>query len=97
MNLEPHQIILSHIITEESQIQLNKANQYTFRVVPAANKVQIRAAIERIWPGIKVLRVNTVNYEGKTRRDVRTRRSGRKANWKKAIVTLRKGDKIELI
>jgi large subunit ribosomal protein L23 len=97
MKLEPHQIILSHIITEESQIQLRKANQYTFRVPPAANKVQIRDAVESLWKGVKVVSVNTINCEGKTRRSQTTRRVGRKSDWKKAIVTLRQGDKIDLI
>lgn len=97
MKLEPHQIITSPVITEESQIQMAKANQYTFRVHPKANKIQIREAVEAIFPGVKVLRVNTMNYTGKLRRLFGSRRVGQKAGWKKAIVKLRPEDKLDLI
>ncbi len=98
MSVEAHKIVRSPIITEESQIQQTKGNQYTFRVVPKANKRQIREAIEAMFPGVKVVRVNTMNYDGKIRREfARTRRMGRRASWKKALVTLREGDTIELI
>ena len=46
---------------------------------------------------IKVVSVNTMNYRGKSRRQIGTRRTGRRAHWKKAIITLRPGDQIELI
>ncbi|MBI2424526.1 MAG: 50S ribosomal protein L23 [Candidatus Hydrogenedentes bacterium] len=99
MSLRPHQIVLSPLVTEESQIQVGKANQYSFRVHPGANKIQIRDAIEAIFvkEGIKVVRVNTMNYEGKLRRRLGAQSTGRRSSWKKAIVTLREGDKIELI
>lgn len=97
MNLDPHHIVKRPVITEESQIQLGKGNQYTFRVNPKANKIQIREAIEALFPNIRVIRVNTMNYEGKIRRQFTQRGAGRKSDWKKAIVTLRPGDKIELI
>ncbi len=97
MNLEHHHIIKSPLITEESQIQLSKANQYTFRVNPKANKIQIREAVEAMFPGVKVTRVNTMNYDGKQRRQFGSRRVGRRPNWKKAVVTLRAGDSIDLI
>lgn len=99
MSLDPHFIIKTPVVTEESQIQIGKARnpQYTFKVDPKANKVQIRAAIEAVFPEVKVIRVNTMNYDGKIRRGFATRRTGRKAHWKKAVVTLRPGDKIELI
>jgi large subunit ribosomal protein L23 len=97
MSLDPHQIVKSPILSEESQIQTGKANQYTFKVDPRANKIQIRHAVEQIFPGIHVTSVNTMNYEGKERRQFGSRRVGRRASWKKAIVTLRAGDKIDLI
>lgn len=97
MSLDPHYIIKSPIITEESQIQTRKANQYSFSVDPHANKIQIRDAVERLFPNVKVLSVNTMNYDGKMRRQLGTRRMGRRPNRKKAIITLRPGDKIELI
>lgn len=97
MSVLAHQILLGPIITEESQIQTFKGNQYTFKVRPHANKHQIREAIEAVFPGVHVERVNTMNYEGKLRRQSAASRAGRRASWKKAIVTLRDGDKIELI
>lgn len=98
MKTEARYIIKSPVITEESQIQMGKANQYTFRVNPKANKIQIREAIEATFPGIHVTSVNTMNYEGKLRRQAATAgRQGRRASWKKALVTLRPGEKIELI
>ena len=99
MTLEFHQVIKSPIITEESQIQTGKGAgaQYTFRVDPKANKRQIREAIETIFPDVRVERVNTMNYQGKLRRQLGTRNVGQRARWKKAIVTLRPGDAIDLI
>lgn len=94
MNEAPYHIIKSPVITEESTIQTDTRNQYTFRVDPRANKNQIRDAIERVF-NVKVVRVNTMNYQGKARRRGRT--VGRTPHWKKAVITLRDGDKIELI
>jgi large subunit ribosomal protein L23 len=97
MSFEAHKIIQRPIITEESQIQTSKGNQYTFRVNPKANKNSIKAAIEEQFPEVKVVSVNTMNYQGKTRRSQRTRRTGRASSWKKAVITLRPGDTIDLI
>ncbi len=99
MSMDPYKIIDRPIITEEAQIQIAKANQYTFRVNPRATKGQIRDAIEAIFrkEEIRVVSVNTMNYQGKVRNRMASRRPGRRAAWKKAIVTLRPGDKIELI
>ncbi|MBI4557242.1 MAG: 50S ribosomal protein L23 [Candidatus Hydrogenedentes bacterium] len=89
-------IIQRPVVTEESTIQTETHNQYIFRVDPKANKAQIREAVERMFH-VKVLAVNTMNYEGKwgTRRARGVR--GRRPSWKKAIVTVRSGDKIELL
>jgi large subunit ribosomal protein L23 len=95
MNTNPYYIIKAPVLTEESTIQSNTKNQYVFKVDPKANKSQIRDAIEIMFPGIKVVSVNTINYQGKVRR--RGRSFGRTAHWKKAYVTLRAGDTIELI
>ena len=83
------------MLTEESTIQMDTKQHYVFRVDPKANKKQIRDAIEQMFPSIQVVRVNTMNYSGKTKR--LGRYQGRRGNWKKAIVTLRDGDKIDLI
>jgi len=99
MTVEYHKIIDRPIITEESQILRENGNHYVFRVSATANKRQIRDAIEDMYrkEAIKVVAVNTMNYRGKSRRQIGTRRTGRRAHWKKAIITLRPGDQIELI
>ncbi len=92
-----YQVLRSPVLSEESTIQTTANNKYTFKVDPRANKQQIRDAVERQWPEIEVVSVNTMNYRGK----VSGRRSqgipGRRSSWKKAIVTLREGDSIDLI
>ena len=94
MNREPHQIVKCPILTEESTLQAENSNRYTFRVEPKANKQQISDAIERLF-NVRVVSVNTMNYRGKVRR--RGRHTGHRAAWKKAIVALREGDSIDLI
>jgi large subunit ribosomal protein L23 len=78
----------------EKGTQLAAQNKYLFKVDPLANKLEIKRAVEAFFK-VKVLNVNTMNYAGKKRRE-RTVRYGKKADWKRAIVTLRPGDKIEL-
>lgn len=94
--MDARDIILSPRITEKSMANA-LGTQYTFAVHPQATKTQIRHAIEEIF-GVNVLNVNTVNVGGKkrafARRGVRT--SGKQSDFKKAIVTLKPGQKIEL-
>ncbi len=94
MKSDPIYIVKSPVLTEESTIQTDTKNKYTFKVDPRATKSQIRDAVEKLF-NVKVTSVNTMNYEGKIRR--RGRIEGRRAAWKKAVVTLREGDTIELI
>jgi large subunit ribosomal protein L23 len=82
-------------LTEKASLLSEKLNKYVFRVSPRANKIQIMAAVEKLF-NKKVVAVNTCNYAGKKKRE-RTANFGRKAHWKKAIVTLKEGDKIELV
>jgi large subunit ribosomal protein L23 len=91
---EPFDIIESIRLTEKGTLLSEKENKYVFRVKPHANKVQIKQAIEQLF-GKKVIAVNTCNYAGKKKRE-RTANFGRKAHWKKAIVTLKEGDRIDL-
>jgi len=91
---EPYDIIQTVHLTEKSSVLSEKSNQYVFRVNTKANKVQIRQAIEKLFKK-KVLRVNTLNYAGKVKRG-RTGHIGRNNHWKKAIVTLAPGEKIDL-
>jgi large subunit ribosomal protein L23 len=81
-------------LTEKAGLLGEKHNQYVFRVDPRANKLQIKKAIEELF-GKKVLRVNTSQYAGKKKRERRAD-FGRRAHWKKAIVTLAEGEKIDL-
>jgi len=67
--------------------------KYTFRVPLTATKIQIRQAVEEVFK-VKVQAVNTIRYEGKLKRLGRTQ--GRRSDWKKAIVTLKPGESIEL-
>jgi large subunit ribosomal protein L23 len=91
---EPYDLIDTVRLTEKATLLGEKHNQYVFRVARHANKIQIKQAIEKLF-GKKVKRVNTANYIGKTRRE-RTAAFGKKPDWKKAIVTLKDGEKIEL-
>ena len=88
-------IIQTASLTEKSSLLSEKQNKYVFRVNPRANKIQIRQAIEQLFKK-KVIDVNTCNYAGKKKRERRAD-FGRKAHWKKAIVTLAEGEKIELV
>jgi large subunit ribosomal protein L23 len=90
MNLES--IILSPLITEKGTLASEKANQVVFRVRPEASKDLVREAVEKLFK-VTVLKVRTSNYLGKERRRGLIR--GRKADWKKAYVTLKEGDRIE--
>ncbi len=88
-------IIQTASLTEKASLLSEKLNKYVFRVAPRANKIQIKAAIEQLF-NKKVVAVNTCNYAGKKKRERRAD-FGRKPHWKKAIVTLKEGEKIDLV
>ena len=90
---DPHVIIDNVRLTEKATLLAERENKYVFRVAPHANKIQIREAIQKLFKK-KVVAVNTCNYAGKKKRE-RTASFGRKPHWKKAIVTLKEGEKIE--
>jgi large subunit ribosomal protein L23 len=92
---ETYEIIQTASLTEKSTLLSEKHNKYVFRVNPRANKLQIKQAVERLFQK-KVVDVNTCNYAGKKKRE-RSANFGRKAHWKKAIVTLKEGEKIDLV
>ena len=81
-------------LTEKGARQSEKLNQYTIKADSRANKTQIRQAVQELFK-VKVIKVNTLNVRGKARRQ-RTAQAGKAPNWKKAIVTLKEGDKIVL-
>ena len=80
---------------QEFRLGLRVQGSRVFRVDPRANKLQIKQAIQEIF-GKKVVRVNTAQYAGKKKRERRAD-FGRRPHWKKAIVTLAKGEKIDLV
>ena len=86
------EIIIKPVVTEKS-VDLMQENKYCFRVAKDANKIEIKNAIEEIFK-VTVINVNTVNVHGKMKRMGRTQ--GKTASWKKAVVTLREGDSIEV-
>lgn len=88
------EVIKSARLTEKGSIQADRHNQYTVIADRRANKIQIRDAVEELFK-VKVVDVQTMNVRGKLRRQ-RTHQAGRSPDWKKAIVTLKKGDKIVL-
>jgi large subunit ribosomal protein L23 len=93
VNLNPYDILRRPIITEKNTYLMERG-QYTFEVARDANKPQIKAAVETAFPNVKVVAVNTMIMPYKTRR--RGRIVGRLPAWKKAVVTRRAGDRIEL-
>lgn len=88
------EIIKTVRLTEKGTRQGEKFNQYTVMADRRANKMQIRHAVQELFK-VKVTRVNTLNVRGKLRRQ-RTHQAGKAPDWKKAIVTLKAGDKIVL-
>lgn len=91
--LKAYDVILSPVITEKST-RVSDHNQVVFRVAPDATKPQIKAAVEALWPKVKVKAVNTLVLKGKRKqfRGVPFRR----ADVKKAIVTLMPGHSIDV-
>jgi large subunit ribosomal protein L23 len=87
-----YRIVRRPLITEKSTLQKEMHNQLAFEVDRRANKIEIKKAVERIFK-VRVKDVRTMNYRGKQKRLGRT--VGRKPHWKKAIVTLQPGEKIE--
>ena len=89
---DPRDILLAPVISEKSYGLLDE-NKYTFIVAPDANKTQIKIAVEQVF-GVKVTAVNTSNRQGKR---IRTRLGyGRRAASKRAVVSVRAGDRIDI-
>lgn len=82
-------VILSPVVSEKAYDE-QEMKKFRFRVHPEATKVQVREAIEHLFPGVEVASVNTQNVKGRVRSSGRLRRKW--AAWKKATVTVRKGE-----
>lgn len=88
-----HQILLAPVVSEKSTRVQESANQVVFRVLRDADKPEIKEAVEKLF-SVKVNAVRTLNVKGKNKGAGRT--PGRRADWKKAYVTLAEGSKIDL-
>lgn len=91
---DPRDVIIRPVVSEKSYT-LYDDNVYTFVVAPDANKIEIRQAIESIFD-VRVTNVNTLNRNGKRKRNRKTGTFGKRPGSKRAIVTLAEGDRIEI-
>jgi large subunit ribosomal protein L23 len=89
-----HRTIVRPLITEASSVAYQERGEYHFEVHPDANKTEIRSAIQQLF-GVRVAGVWTSNHRGKDKRVGKS--VGRKSHWKRAIVKLAEGDKIDQI
>ena len=85
-------VLVRPVVTEKTT-DMGESHKYVFEVATAANKVEIRRAVEQFF-GVKVLDVRTMNVKGKPKR--LGQHAGYRADWKKAIVTVGEGDKIDM-
>ena len=97
---EPHDIIISPVVTEKTAEQMEVQSLYTFIVAEDANKIEIGHAVEKLWD-VNVTDVRTMRYPGKARRSFLGRMAknwskGRRPSYKKAVVQLAAGEHIEL-
>lgn len=97
---EPQDVIVSPVVTEKTADQMEAQSLYTFIVAENANKIEIGAAVERLWD-VTVKDVRTMRYPGKSRRSsmgrmAKSQSRGRRPSYKKAVVQLAEGEHIEL-
>lgn len=92
--MEPYRVIRRPHVSEKTTDLIQNHNTYVFEVDPEATKTDIREAIAKIW-GVRVESIRIVNVRGKARRIGRI--TGSTPSWKKAIVTLREGDGIDVL
>ena len=89
---EGQRIIRKPLVTEKSTQLKDSSNQYAFEVDRKANKIEIQSAVERLFK-VKVVDVRTANVLGKMKRQ--GRKYGKRPDWKKAMITLKEGDRID--
>ena len=89
-----YEVIASPLLTERGTLLKEKYNKVLFKVARGANKIEIKKAVEEIFK-VKVDGVTTVNYKGKKKRLGKF--EGKRPDWKKAFVTLKKGEKLDFI
>ena len=97
-----HNIIICPILSEKSSMIMERHNKYLFKVDVSANKFEIKKEIEKRF-NVKITKVATMNFKGKSKNTtIRSgghvlRSSGKKSSWKKAVITLEEGQKIDLV
>lgn len=89
-----YDVLRGPMLTEKGTLLKETENKVMFKVAKSANKIEIKNAIEEIFK-VKVARVATMNYMGKTKR--MGRYEGKRPDWKKAIVTLKQGEKLDFL
>ncbi|OQW34387.1 MAG: 50S ribosomal protein L23 [Nitrospira sp. SG-bin1] len=93
MKVERHRVLIQPLLTEKITGLREQTNTVGFVVHPEANRIQIKEAVEALLK-VKVEKINVMNVRGKVKRLGRF--SGRRSDWKKAFVTLKKGEKLEM-
>ena len=93
MKIEMHAVLVQPLLTEKVTALREKTNTVGFIVHPGANRLQIKQAVETLLK-VKVAKVNVLNVRGKIKRLGRF--SGKRSDWKKAFVTLKQGEKLEM-
>ncbi len=91
---DPKEVIVARLVSEKGVLMKERDNKYIFRVAVNANKHEVKRAVEELFK-VHVTDVSTMVVRGKTKRFGFRREEGRRPNWKKAVVTLKKEEKIE--
>jgi len=89
---DPYKILKRPLITEKSNLLKEEMNQIIFEVDKKANKIEIKEAVEKLFK-VNVIKVHTINMQGKIKRLGRSQ--GKRPDWKKAIVTLKEGERVD--
>jgi len=92
--MNPYEIIIRPVDTEKTRYQASELGQYSFEVSPQSNKIEVKRAVEAIF-GVDVVAVNIMNVPAKMSRRYGRRRTVRRSAWKKAVVTVAEGQRLE--
>jgi large subunit ribosomal protein L23 len=93
--MNPYKVVIRPIDTEKTRYQASDLGQYTFEVDRGANKIEVKRAIEEIY-GVEVVSVNVMNIPAKATNRSGRRRIVRRSPWKKAVVTVAEGERLDV-
>jgi large subunit ribosomal protein L23 len=93
--MNPYKVIIRPIDTEKTRYQASDLGQYTFEVDRSANKIEVKRAVEEIY-AVKVVAVNVMNIPAKATRRFGRRRIVHRSPWKKAVVTVAEGERLDV-